>query len=65
MSYRICPYCKAFLDPGELCDCPEAAAHREPARESQKNTAPVYQHRGGKVEKVATDRISTPILQNR
>lgn len=21
MRYRICPYCGAALDPGEICDC--------------------------------------------
>lgn len=21
MAYRRCPYCRAYLDPGEICDC--------------------------------------------
>lgn len=21
MAYRRCPYCEAYLDPGEICDC--------------------------------------------
>ena len=21
MVYRKCPYCDAYLDPGEICDC--------------------------------------------
>ena len=25
--FRICPHCGAHLDPGELCDCKETAAH--------------------------------------
>lgn len=24
--FRTCPYCKANLDPGEVCDCRENAA---------------------------------------
>lgn len=27
--YDTCPYCKAHLDPGELCDCTGAIAERE------------------------------------
>ena len=23
MGYKICPYCGAYLDPGEQCDCRE------------------------------------------
>lgn len=26
--YRTCPHCGAHLDPGELCDCPEARQGR-------------------------------------
>lgn len=26
MGYKICPYCKARLDPGERCDCRDAAS---------------------------------------
>lgn len=26
--YSICPYCKAYLDPGEKCDCREPAKKR-------------------------------------
>lgn len=26
--YNICPYCKAYLDPGEKCDCREPAKKR-------------------------------------
>lgn len=25
--YRTCPFCGAFLDPGERCDCTDAAPH--------------------------------------
>lgn len=21
MCFRRCPYCRAYLDPGEICDC--------------------------------------------
>ena len=24
--YRICPWCGAYLDPGEICDCKKEAA---------------------------------------
>jgi len=27
--YRICPYCGAALDPGEICDCKKEAAPGE------------------------------------
>lgn len=34
MQYRICPLCKAHLDPGERCDCrnKEEAAPQQPER---------------------------------
>lgn len=39
--YRECPHCGAHLDPGEICDCPDA----------QKETAPgATNTRDGKME---------------
>ena len=29
MEYRICPYCKARLDPGERCDCRDGMQPQE------------------------------------
>ena len=38
--YRICPQCRAYLDPGERCDC-----------QDKEKAAPVLEHRDGpKVE---------------
>lgn len=30
--YYICPYCGAFLDPGERCDCEKQKAARQDQR---------------------------------
>lgn len=35
--YRICPYCHAHLDPGEVCDCQLDREHKE--REQRKTEA--------------------------
>ena len=40
MSYKICPYCGAHLDPGEVCDC----------REKEKTPAGAANAGEGKVE---------------
>lgn len=46
--YRECPHCGAHLDPGEICDCPEA----------QKETAPgATNTRDGRVDKKVTKTI--------
>ena len=33
MAYRRCPYCEAYLDPGEICDCRDEVAENEQKRE--------------------------------
>ena len=51
MVLRVCPVCGASLDPGERCDC------------QKEKTAPVVQHRSGKVENGVTANFSIAILQ--
>lgn len=37
--YYICPYCGAFLDPGERCDCEDKkAAHAVPEERDQEES---------------------------
>ena len=50
MSYRICPYCGAALDPGEICDCKRETESQAPKKRHKKKAAPVRQHRNGQVE---------------
>lgn len=50
MVLRVCPVCGASLDPGERCDC------------QKEKTAPVLQHRSGKVENGVTANFSISIL---
>lgn len=50
MVLRVCPVCGASLDPGERCDC------------QKEKTAPVLQHRSGKVESGVTANFSISIL---
>lgn len=45
--YKICPYCGAHLDPGEICDC------------KAKAVVSAANADGGKVELVLTDDVST------
>ena len=52
MIFRTCPICGSTLDPCERCDC------------QKEKTAPVLQHRSGKVENGVTANFSTSILQN-
>lgn len=33
--YRECPHCGAHLDPGEICDCPEAQESRPGATNTE------------------------------
>ena len=33
MAYRRCPYCKAYLDPNEICDCRYEVVQNEPKQE--------------------------------
>lgn len=54
MSYRICPYCGAALDPGEVCDCKSEAESQAHGKKRKKKAAPVRQHQSGQVEKVDT-----------
>lgn len=51
MVLRVCPVCGASLDPGERCDC------------QKEKTAPVLQHRSGKVENGLPTNFSISILQ--
>lgn len=51
MVLRVCPVCGASLDPGERCDC------------QKEKTAPVLQHRSGKMENGLTANVSIAILQ--
>lgn len=51
MVLRACPDCGASLDPGERCDC------------QKEKTAPVLQHRSGKVENGLPTNFSIAILQ--
>lgn len=51
MVLRVCPVCGASLDPGERCDC------------QKEITAPVLQHRSGKVENGLPTNFSIAILQ--
>lgn len=62
MMYRICPLCGAALDPGERCDCRDQTEN-EP-RTNKGKTAPVLEHRDGRVEQVLTDTVSTSSLSN-
>lgn len=62
MSYRICPYCGANLDPGERCDC-KNEAESQTLGKKRKKAAPVLAHRSGRVEKVKSHN-STSILRN-
>lgn len=52
--YRICPYCHAYLDFGERCDCQD------------KETAPsaANTESGPKVESELTDPRSTSIVHH-
>ena len=34
MGYRTCPYCGAYLDPDEKCDCREKIATSQQENES-------------------------------
>ena len=52
MVLRACPDCGASLDPSERCDC------------QKEKTAPVLQHRSGKVENGLPTNFSTSILPN-
>ena len=63
MSYRICPYCGAALDPGERCDCKSEAESQTIGKKRKKKAAPVRQHQNGQVEKVEPLN-STSILRN-
>ena len=47
--YRICPQCRAYLDPGERCDCQD----KEKTAPSATNTE------SGKVESELSDPHST------
>lgn len=51
MSYRICPYCGAALDPGERCDCKSEAESQTPKKRRKKKAAPVREHQSGSEEK--------------
>lgn len=64
MSYRICPYCGAALDPGERCDCRSEAESQAHGKKRKKKAAPVLAHRNGRVEKGLPTNFSTDILQN-
>lgn len=35
-QYKICPHCRAHLDPGERCDCDE---HEQPEQEMARRPA--------------------------
>lgn len=63
MAYRICPYCGAALDPGEICDCKREAESQAHRKKRKKKAAPVRQHQNGQVEKVEP-LDSTSILRN-
>lgn len=34
MGYKVCPYCGAYLDPDEKCDCREKIATSQQENES-------------------------------
>lgn len=64
MAYRICPYCGAALDPGEICDCKREAESQAHGKKRKKKAAPVRQHQNGQEEKGLPTNFSTDILQN-
>lgn len=38
-QYRTCPHCGAHLDPGERCDCRDAASNSQTSGDLQKKAA--------------------------
>lgn len=60
--YRICPYCHAYLDAGERCDCRQDPNSQAPGN-SQKKTAPSAANtESGKMEIGLPANISTSMI---
>lgn len=36
--FRVCPYCGAYLDPEEICDCDRGALHGDDKIKTEKET---------------------------
>lgn len=61
--YRVCPACGCHLDPGEVCDC-RGRTEVEQRTNKEKAAQGISSTRGGRVEQVLTDTVSTSSLSN-
>lgn len=42
MYNKKCPYCDAYLDPGEVCDCQKDRIDKKPSKKSVKRNITTY-----------------------
>lgn len=60
--YKICPYCGAYLDPGERCDCGDILKGSDDFGKCSKGSQERIQTGLVQKEQRQAKRIRTPIL---